>query len=186
MANGRYYGARPMHGAESHGDFHHPQKGRGVTKKELTMRNVVFDNSCGRSSLLPCIAVAAALAALALLQDVSASNALGRCLNLAEMEATFGDGTDLCKKEFTCEQGFKTGESDCEWCSLEPAARLVCCPIGTETTCDYTGNLVCTNFARFVGPKNASYGSCLTCGSASPTQDGFCIGLRDAEGNDCP
>jgi hypothetical protein len=112
-----------------------------------------------------------------------------RALTGEQMTATFGDGTDPCKKSYSCRTAFKSGGSDCGFCGSNPS-RTVCCNIGSETACEYQiyGGAACFSGTTFwVGALNAS-GPCETCSALSYRPSGNCDGIRnatDASGS-CP
>jgi hypothetical protein len=112
-----------------------------------------------------------------------------RALTVAQMDAVFGDGTDLCKKSYNCKTSFKSGDANCGYCD-SGASRTVCCKLGDETSCSYqtTGGSPCLNAPFMVGAVNGPYGTCDTCTAASYRQSGNCGGIRNAtaESNNCP
>lgn len=90
-----------------------------------------------------------------------------RALTVAQMDAIFGDGTNPCKKNYTCKTAFKSGTSNCGYCDGSNS-RNVCCNLGNETTCGYSdqGSQCGTGVAFMVGAVYGSYVTCDTCTSS--------------------
>lgn len=108
----------------------------------------------------------------------------GRVLSDTELNQAFGDGTDPCKKSYSCLIGFTSGSSNCSYCNCS-TSRWVCCNMGSGTTCAYTGSGACVGAPNMVGPLFGAAGSCSTCTASAYVQNGTCTGVLDAVGDNC-
>jgi len=110
---------------------------------------------------------------------------LGRTLASGEMDSLFGDGSDPCVYSITCETAIKDGASNCAYCDFGFSLKI-CCNLGTETTCDYSGIEECKDKDRYIGAVHGSYGTCGKCTSTSYAKSGTCTSIKEADGKDCP
>lgn len=109
----------------------------------------------------------------------------GRTLADGEMDSLFGDGSDPCVYSINCDTPIKDGASNCAYCSWSTELKI-CCNLGTETKCDYSGPDRCKDKDKYTGPVHGSYGTCDKCTSTSYAKSGTCTSIKDAEGGACP
>ena len=111
--------------------------------------------------------------------------AYGSILTNTEMASTFGDGTCPCKKTYDCDQGFKSGSSNCAYCDSSLYDHTRCCDLGNTDDCTYGTQSACSESSVYSGPISGSAGTCGTCTSTSYTKGGKCS-LKNATGTSCP
>ncbi|HUT29465.1 MAG TPA: hypothetical protein VMX13_06715 [Sedimentisphaerales bacterium] len=109
------------------------------------------------------------------LLDASAASAatLGRVLTAAQLEVTFGDACH-CKKSYSCQQGFKSGASNCSKCSAG-SRYFRCCQDLADTgdTCELSSDNGCSGNLVY-GPVDGSYSTCTSCSIDSETEGTAC------------
>jgi hypothetical protein len=149
------------------------------------MRVLTLSKPTSKPTSKPLVWAALAWAAMAVALLPPAVGRDGRALTPAEMAAAFGDGgTDPCVSSKTCNYAVENGVNGCAYCDSN-AARDLCCNIGTNTNCAYTGGVVCDGKDLYFGLASGPAGTCGSCTALSYQKNGKCTGIKDAQGKKC-
>jgi len=102
--------------------------------------------------------------------SAASGGTLGGALTAAELEGTFGDACH-CRKSYSCQQGFKSGASNCSKCSAGSNYFRCCSDLADEgDTCELSSDNGCSGNLVF-GPVDGSYSTCTSC-SIDSEEDG--------------
>lgn len=121
---------------------------------------------------------------------VEARSTTAIMLSDAEAESVWGDTSNYCSKDYTCDQNFKVASDKCGWCVNSQSYKRCCetaLPVGA--ICTYSSTSACAvNDAEPDAMKGdlSSPSTCESCQASEPEDSGKCnLKEADSGSNEC-